>query len=528
MIARLTFLLLVVILISACAGPQATAGTMEIHVVLDGESQQYDVPAGSTVRQSLENAGIELGPLDRTDPPGYTVLTAGSSVQVTRVVEEFEVEESVLPFERQTVRNEGLPEGETRLLQPGINGLQETTFRLVYEGDELISRTPVRQKVLQAPQPEIVMVGSQAAFTPVAIQGTLAYVSGGNAWLMEGSSANRQPVVVSGDLDGRILEISPDGDWLLFSRTSADEEQINSLWVIDLTDPDAEPLSVTAENVVHFAAWSPEQGRLDIAYSTVEPSPAAPGWQANNDLMLAILGQDGRVLDRRIILPANAGGQYGWWGTQFAWAPDGVHLAYARADSIGTVDIREPDFEELLEITPYQTLSDWAWIPGLTWGRDSRTLFFVNHGQPLGLEEAAASPVFNLAAVPPQGTGPLTLSDQTGMFAQPSSSPATVTEHGEVGYRLAYLQAANPLSSDDSTYRLYISDRDGSNPRRLFPSPDQPGLRGDDLQHPVEWSPDGDRIALRYRGDLWIVDVATGIVQQITGDGQTSAYDWKG
>jgi hypothetical protein len=30
-----------------------------------------------------------------------------------------------------------------------------------------------------------------------------------------------------------------------------------------------------------------------------------------------------------------------------------------------------------------------------------------------------------------------------------------------------------------------------------------------------------------YRGDLWIIDVATGAGQPLTGDGLTTALDWK-
>jgi hypothetical protein len=66
-------------------------------------------------------------------------------------------------------------------------------------------------------------------------------------------------------------------------------------------------------------------------------------------------------------------------------------------------------------------------------------------------------------------------------------------------------------------------DRDGSNQRALFPAPGEPGLE----PQTVAWSPDAARVALIYRGDLWVVDVATGAGQPLTGDGQTTALDWK-
>jgi hypothetical protein len=516
-----------VVLLASCAGPQATAGMISVELDIDGVARTYQVPAGSTVRQSIETAGYSLAPLDRTEPPAYTVLTDGALVTVTRVSERFEIEEIVLPFERQTVRNEGLPEGETRLLQAGRNGLQEITNRILTEAGQEISRTPVKTTVIEPAQPEIIMIGAQASFAPVTINGRLAYLSGGNAWLMENTTGNRRPLTLSGDLDGRVFDLSPAGDWLLFTRAEAEQEDtINSLWALPLEAGELEPMDLGADNIVHFAAWAPTSDRLVVAYSTVEPSAAAPGWQANNDLVLVNLTQAGRVLGRETLIAANAGGQYGWWGTDYFWAPDAVRLAFSRADAVGIVDSRSPSLDGQWEVTPFQTLSDWAWVPGVAWGADSRTLFYVNHGPPIGLEGPTASPVFELSVQAPQGGGALKLATQSGMFALPSTSPALVRETGEVAYAVAFYQAIDPLSSQDSSYRLMVIDRDGSNMRTLFPAPDQPGLRGDDLQQPVVWSPDGDLIAVRSRGDLWIVEAASGQAQQITGDGQTAAFDW--
>ena len=521
--------MLAVSVLAACAGPQATAGVIEVRLDIDGVERTYQVPAGSTVRQAVESAGYTLAPLDRSVPPAYTVLTDGALVTITRVSERFEIEEVILPFDRQTVRNEGLPEGETRLLQAGRNGRQEITYRILTEAGDEISRTPVKSTVIEPPLPEIVMVGAQASFAPVSIEGRLAYLSGGNAWLMETTTGNRRPITLTGDLDGRVFDLSPAGDWLLYSRTEPEaEDTINSLWALPLEADDPEPVDLSVENVVHFAAWAPTRERLALAYSTVEPSAAAPGWQANNDLVLLTLTQAGRVLSRETLIAANAGGQYGWWGTDYQWAPDGLRLAFTRADAVGVIDSRSPSLDSQWDVTPFQTLSDWAWVPGVAWGADSRTLFFVNHGPPVGLEGPTASPVFELAAQAPQGGGALTLAARSGMFALPSTSPAQVLASGEVAYAVTYYQANDPLSSQDTTYRVMIMDRDGSNLRALFPAPDQAGLRGDDLQQPVAWSPSGDLIAVRRRGDLWIVEVASSQAQQITGDGQTAAFDWSG
>jgi hypothetical protein len=517
---------LVVLLLTACVGPQATAGAVSVVVAADGEEVRASVPTGSTVVQAVEASGVELGELDRLQPPAYALVTDGTRIEVTRLEESFEVEQVTLPFPQQTLRNEALPQGETRLLQPGENGLQEITYRIVTEEGVEISRTPVKSQIVDEPKPEILMVGALTAYSPVPIVGTLAYASAGNLWTISGDSGSRTPLTVSGDADGRILELSPDGAWLAYTRHDPeDTEEINALWVVSALGRNPEPFSAGVSNVVHFADWSPDPGDLTLAFSTVEPRPAAPGWQANNDLNVVTIrpdGERGRPGARRTVLAANSGGQYGWWGSSFAWASDAQQLAYARPDGVGLVTLDEPTVTPLLEMTPYQTLGDWAWVPGVTWGWDDRTLFTVQHGPPVGLETEAASPVFDLVALQPTSGTALPLNSRSGMFAAPVVSPPQVRQNGEVDHQIAFLQALDPLESESSRYRLGVIDRDGSNLRLLFPAEGEPGL----APHHLAWSPDAQRLAVIYQGDLWIVDVATAQAHRLTSDGQVTAIDW--
>jgi len=512
----------------SCAGPRATAGAVGVVVAVDGREVRAAVPSGSSVVQAVEHAGIELGELDRLEPPAYTLVTDGTRIEVTRLKETFEVEQVTLPFLQQTIRNEALPEGEARLLQAGENGLQEITYRIVTEEGIEVSRTPVKSEIVQEPKPEILMIGALAAFSPVPVEGTLAFVSAGNVWTISGDSGRRNPITVTGDAGGRILQFSPRADWLAFTRSDPQaEDEINSLWAVSSITSSPEPISLGAANVVHFADWSPNREDLTVAYSTVEPRPAAPGWQANNDLNLVSIRADGsrmRAGARRTLVPFNSGGAYGWWGTSFAWSSNGDRLAYARPDGVGVIEVDDPAPTPVLDMTPYQTLGDWAWVPGVTWGWDDRTLFTVRHAAPVGLETEAASPGFDLVAVQPTTGEALLLHDQSGMFAEPVVSPARLLRNGEVDYQIAFLQAMAPLESESSRYRLVVVDRDGSNLRTLFPAEGEPGLE----PHQVAWSPDGERLGVIYQGDLWIVDVASGQSHRLTSDGQVTAIDWAG
>ncbi len=518
----LLLLMALVSLLVSCRSPQVGE---EITVTLnaDGAAREIQVTAGSTVTQALQTAGIAPGSLDRSEPPFYTVLNDGDVITLTRVEEIFETQQVIVPFERQIVRNETLPEGETRLVQAGVNGLQEVTYRRIVENSIEVSKNAVKTVVMTESLPEIVMVGAQASFTPLNIPGSLVYLAGGNAWIMEGSTANRRLIVSTGDLDGRIFILSPNGEYLIFTRKSAKpvDEEINTLWAVRVLNIEPKPVWLQAYNVVHFAAWIP--GTNSVAYSTVEPRATAPGWQANNDLYrVSLTGGSPRKM-----LEANSGGVYGWWGMSFAYSADG-RLAYARPDEIGLVDQDGGYLKPLLEITPYNSHSDWAWIPPLAWGTDGKSLYFVSHAPAPAPITGEESPFFDLSAISFSNETNVSMVDASGMFAYPAASPVR-SDGREKIYQMAYLQAIFVEQSDTTRYRLMAMDRDGSDGRALFPPPDAGGI---EPQLPI-WSPEplegqsGDFIAVMYQGNLWLVDSGSGTSYQVTGDGLISRIDWK-
>ncbi len=530
MIKRLIPLLLTAVpllLLAACIAPQVQQAGVSVSLHADGTTKQLTLPAGSTVQDALNAGHVTLSQTDRINPPAYTLLTDKAVITVTRVREEFETQQKVIPFDRQELRNESLPAGETRLVQAGQNGEEEITIRHVFEDGVETGSSIVSQTVLQPAVPEIVMIGVQSPFAPVSIPGKLAYLTGGNAWIMSDSTSVRTPLVTTGDLDGHVFSLSPDGKWLLFSRKStrpADQE-INTLWAVSTSGQTPTPIDLHVANVVHFADWQPGQSYV-IAYSTVEPRAVAPGWQANNDLYLVAF--DGKTIGKTYkILDTSSGGIYGWWGTSYAWSPDGQFLAYARPDEIGTVDLKKGTMKPILNLTAFNTHSDWAWTPGVAWGADSTSLFVVTHAPSTGLISPEESPLFDLTGLSLVSGANVDLVQQTGMFAYPASSPWQ--KNGvQSDFQLAYLQAIFPAQSETSRYRLVLMDRDGANRQVLFPAEGQTGL---EPQTPV-WAPSPTDsgaylLAITYQNNLWIVDTVSGQAQQVTGDGLTSRLDWK-
>ena len=559
--------ILALLVASGCA--QATPELPGVTIVADGRTQVVSIGNETTVSDVLRSGGIETGDLDRVNPPKLSRVSPGMTITVVRVREETNIEQESVPYERQTVPNDSLPAGETRLLQSGINGVAEVTYRIIYEDGVEVSRSQVRRVVITPPKSELVMVGSQGELPTVTVNGTLVYISSSNIWVMRQNSANRRPLTLDGGVDGRVFEISQDGRRLLFTRTldpalaenaglatstpsdsGSGDSAFNSLWVIfDTSDPQSEAVRLDLDNIL-YADWVPGSERT-IVYSTAEPRASFPGWQANNDLWTAQVSANGAILHPRQLLESSSGGIYGWYGTFFDFSPDGLTLAWAQPDSVGILNPVTSDDGSDATPTPQATdevdasvelpssfqrdplfhfaprnAYDFVWVPGLAWSPDGSLLLTVTHGASLGTESPEDSPVFNITALPREGGYSVDLVPQAGMWGLAQYSPPQAGE-SEDEIAIAYLKADDPLDSVVSRYRLAVMDRDGSNSRIMFPSQDQQGIAPKDLDYRgFVWSPDARQIALVYQGNLYLIDVVTGLEQQLTRDGLATNPRW--
>lgn len=555
----LLILFLITLSTTGCQAPLPDESSLTVTLVVDGATREITTRGEPLVVDLLRQEGIVLGDLDRVNPPDYNRVTNGMTITIVRVREETIIEQEEISYGIRTVPNDNLPAGETQILELGKTGTAEVTYRITYEDSVETTRSEVRRIILVPPQDEVRMVGSEGDLPTVTVKGTLVYIANGNAWVMRQNSANRRALTTEGKLDSKVFDLSADGRRLLYTRSTDDESSgFNELWaVVDTADLDGKPINLGLQNIL-YAAWIPG-AENHLIYSTAEPRSNWPGWQANNDLWRAKLLPDGSLGQAVQILESASGGLYGWYGTTFAIAPDGISIAWAQPDAIGVLEpvfealedgfsedeedaaedgageIAEP-VEETLQLPDsyvrqtYLTYAPWnaydfIWVSTPTWSPDTRTFAAAIHGAPLGDELPEDSPIFSLSVFPSSGGYSIDLVDEAGMWAISGYSPEVVNLDGTRAVTIAFLQANTPRDSAYSRYRLVVMDRDGSNSRVVFPSIDQPGI----LPQITAWSPDGRQIAVvdpGPKGNIVLVDVVTGFAQQITTDGQSSSPRW--
>lgn len=431
--------------------------------------------SANTVGQVLRESNTTLGDLDRVEPDLYVLVQPEMTIKVIRVTEEAETITNTLPFERRIVLNEALPEGEQRLAQLGVNGQETVVTKITLEDGVETSRAEVSRTVVEAPVEEILIVGGQGDVPVVNFGGVVTYISGGNAWLMKDSNVARRLLTTRGDLDGHVFTLSPDGEKLLFTRSVSPTTSapLNTLWLLDTRIVSEKAISLPVQGVL-YAAFSPILTDTRIAYSTAERSPNQPGWRAHNDLWLWDITHP--ITSARQIIPPNTRGVSSWWGTTFEWSPDSTQFAFATANEVGVVDLVSDTLRTLLTFAPYETHSEWVWVPTVSWSADGRFIATIGHGDPQTDEAPEASQQFDLWLLAADGTLTANIAPNVGMWSNPKWENTGVL----------YGQALAPLRSVSSRYKLYYIDSDGSNPKVIFPMDDSPAVTFPELTHATD------------------------------------------
>ena len=142
--------------------------------VVDGGAQLLlRAPVGSSVTDTLDLAGVRLGPLDQVVAPEGRAVASGDLIRVLRVVESQTVVREAIPFSVTTVADPSLIAGRSFVAREGVNGLADNAYLVRVVDGNAAERALTSSIVLVQPVNEVRHIGTRIPPGPSEIESVI-------------------------------------------------------------------------------------------------------------------------------------------------------------------------------------------------------------------------------------------------------------------------------------------------------------------------------------------------------------------
>ena len=115
---------------------------------------------GTTVKNILKDANINLGWKDFTKPGLEEKLNPNGLITVFQVEEKLRVEQVAIPYETEVITNIRLDKGIQNTLQEGKDGFKRSHIKDIYINGEFSSSVIVLDTIASEPQPKVIENGA--------------------------------------------------------------------------------------------------------------------------------------------------------------------------------------------------------------------------------------------------------------------------------------------------------------------------------------------------------------------------------
>lgn len=113
------------------------------------------------ISEVLALAGLELDEDDYTNPPVYSTLQPGETLQVFQVGKFEETVEGEIPFASTERINKSLNKGKQKEIQAGVNGKKKSVYEVTFVNGQLSDRRLISDEIVQKPVDRIVEKGGK-------------------------------------------------------------------------------------------------------------------------------------------------------------------------------------------------------------------------------------------------------------------------------------------------------------------------------------------------------------------------------
>ena len=131
--------------------------TLAIGDVMEEISSIY-----TRVGDVVNDLNISLGELDYIEPALDEKLSYGDEIKITRVQEEVEEVEEVIPHESIVQKSDKLDNGTTKVIQEGEDGVKIKKLKKVFENGQLVEKILIGEEIVKEAIPKITEKGTKA------------------------------------------------------------------------------------------------------------------------------------------------------------------------------------------------------------------------------------------------------------------------------------------------------------------------------------------------------------------------------
>lgn len=149
---------IVVCLLIVSLGGYWVLNKEQIKLVVKGKETEIST-FKTTVKELLDEAGIEYDKDDRIEPSLSTEVVDYMKINVTKVEKKQVVEYEEIPYEVKLIEDKELLKGKTKIEQEGISGKKELKYDLTYEDGVLVKKALSKEAVSKEPTNKIVKKG---------------------------------------------------------------------------------------------------------------------------------------------------------------------------------------------------------------------------------------------------------------------------------------------------------------------------------------------------------------------------------
>ena len=137
-----------------------------VSVKIGEETKEY-FTSKNTVGEFLEERGIDLNYHDIINIPADTELEIDNELEIIRVMRRIVKVETEIPFETKTISDTSMSISDSKIVTPGVNGIDCETYEVLMHNGVEIERELISKERTKEPVTQVKAVGAMAAGTKV-------------------------------------------------------------------------------------------------------------------------------------------------------------------------------------------------------------------------------------------------------------------------------------------------------------------------------------------------------------------------